>query len=450
MKQTFTWKQKLRQLLSVMLPVLITQISLSAMNFFDTTMSGHASRQDLAGVAIGSNLWLPVYTGLTGVLLAVMPMVAQLHGARRPQDMAAVVVQGLYLAGMLAVVTTAAGWLVLPAALQAMGLEAEVQRIAFAFLGAISLGMAPLFAGSVLRCFIDALGYTRITMLVTLGALPINIALNYALIFGHFGFPKLGGVGAGYASAVTYWLILLAAFWVVYRLPPFCRYGIFEKWQAPSPAMWKEQLRLGLPLGTAIFCETSIFGVVAVFMAAFGTLTIAAHQAAINFAGLVYMLPLSMSMALTIVVGFEVGAGRWRDARQYAVLGVAVALVAALFCALGLWAGNEQVAALYTKDESVLQLTREFLLYAAFFQLSDAVAAPIQGILRGYKEVIVPFMVALVSYWGLALPVGMVLSNTSWGPFGYWVGFIVGLAAGAVALALRLRHVQRLKANSAL
>ena len=148
MKQTFTWKQKLRQLLSVMLPVLITQISLSAMNFFDTTMSGHASRQDLAGVAIGSNLWLPVYTGLTGVLLAVMPMVAQLHGARRPQDMAAVVVQGLYLAGMLAVVTTAAGWLVLPAALQAMGLEAEVQRIAFAFLGAISLGMAPLW----LRC----------------------------------------------------------------------------------------------------------------------------------------------------------------------------------------------------------------------------------------------------------------------------------------------------------
>ena len=105
---------------------------------------------------------------------------------------------------------------------------------------------------------------------------------------------------------------------------------------------------------------------------------------------------------------------------------------------------------MYTKDESVLQLTREFLLYAAFFQLSDAVAAPIQGILRGYKEVIVPFMVALVSYWGLALPVGMVLSNTSWGPFGYWVGFIVGLAAGAVALALRLRHVQRLKANSAL
>ena len=450
MKQTFTWKQKLRQLLSVMLPVLITQISLSAMNFFDTTMSGHASRQDLAGVAIGSNLWLPVYTGLTGVLLAVMPMVAQLHGARRPQDMPVVVVQGLYLAILLAAVTTMIGWLGLPAALQSMGLEAEVERIAFDFLGAISLGMAPLFAGSVLRCFIDALGYTRITMLVTLGALPVNIVLNYALIFGHFGFPKLGGVGAGYASAVTYWLILLAAVWVVHRLPPFCQYGIFAKWQAPSPAMWKEQLRLGLPLGTAIFCETSIFGVVAVFMAAFGTLTIAAHQAAINFAGLVYMLPLSMSMALTIVVGFEVGAGRWRDARQYAFLGVAVALTAALFCALGLWAGNAQVAALYTKDESVLQLTREFLLYAAFFQLSDAVAAPIQGILRGYKEVTIPFVVALVSYWGLALPVGMVLSKSSWGPFGYWLGFIIGLAAGAAALALRLRYVQRLKANSAL
>ena len=183
MKQTFTWKQKLRQLLSVMLPVLITQISLSAMNFFDTTMSGHASRQDLAGVAIGSNLWLPVYTGLTGVLMAVMPMVAQLHGARRPQDMPAVIIQGLYVAVMLAALTLLAGGLILPAVLQSMGLEAAVERIAFDFLAAISLGMAPLFMGTVLRSFIDALGYTRITMLVTLGALPFNIALNYALIF---------------------------------------------------------------------------------------------------------------------------------------------------------------------------------------------------------------------------------------------------------------------------
>lgn len=446
MKQTFTWKQKLRQLLSVMLPVLITQISLSAMNFFDTTMSGHASRQDLAGVAIGSNLWLPVYTGLTGVLMAVMPMVAQLHGARRPQDMPAVIIQGLYVAVMLAALTLLAGGLILPAVLQSMGLEAAVERIAFDFLAAISLGMAPLFMGTVLRSFIDALGYTRITMLVTLGALPFNIALNYALIFGNFGFPKLGGVGAGYASAATYWLIFLVAVWVVRRLPPFSLYGIFAQWQAPSLKMWKEQLRLGIPLGTAIFFETSIFGVVAVLMASFGTLTIAAHQAAINFAGLVYMLPLSMSMALTIVVGFEAGAKRWIDAKQYGLMGIAVALAAALLCALGLWLGNEQVAALYTQDESVLQLTREFLLYAAFFQLSDAVAAPIQGILRGYKDMAAPFVVALISYWGIALPVGIWLSKMSWGPFGYWIGFILGLAAGAAALALRLRQLQKKKA----
>lgn len=444
MRQTYTIKEKVRQLAVILFPILITQISLSSLGFFDTMMSGHVSQNDLAGVAIGANLWMPVFTGIGGILMALTPMIAQLNGAGRHQEMPAIVLQGLYLAVAIGIFLIGAGvWLVKPL-LDMMQLEPAVLDIAYRFLQAIAWGVVPLFLSMTLRNFIDTLGYTRVTMMIVVGTVPINVFLNYLLIFGNFGFPKLGGVGAGYASAITYWIIFGISAFVILKVPPFDAYGIFQKWYRISWAAWREEMRIGLPIGFAIFCETSIFGVVAFLMAKFGTVTIAAHQAAINFAGVVYMLPLSVSMTLTIVVGFEIGAKRFRDARLYTRLGIGLAVAAAVVCAMGLLLFKHQVAGFYTQDFAVLQLTEQFLVYAAFFQLSDAIAAPIQGVLRGYKDVRATFIVALISYWVIGLPIGYALSfHPQWGPFGYWIGFIVGLAAGAAALSARLLKTQR-------
>lgn len=443
-EQTYSWRQKAATLLSILYPIFITQLAYCAINFFDTTMSGHASPDDLAGVAIGSNLWMPVFTAVGGVLLAVTPIMAQLHGAKRSAEVPAVVAQGIYLALLLAAATIGLGAVTVTALLGQLNLEPAVFSIAQRFLGAIALGVAPFFVNMVLRNFIDALGYTRVTMLIALCALPINICLNYMLVFGKFGFPRLGGVGSGYASALTYWCITIMSVLVVQKVAPFRDYRLLTNWSRPSWPALKEQLVIGLPIGIAIFCETSIFGVVALFMSHFGTLTIAAHQAAINFVSLIYMLPLSISMALTIVVGFETGARRLGDARQYGFLGIGTAVCLALISAGVLVLYNEPVAALYSDDSAVKLLIQSFLVYAAFFQLSDAVAAPIQGILRGYKDVTVTFVMALVSYWVIGLPVGYWLAgDSSYGAYGYWIGFIVGLAAGAVGLAVRLSYVQR-------
>lgn len=444
MRQTYTLQGKIRQLVIILLPIFVTQVSLCSLSFFDTVMSGHASQNDLAGVAIGSNLWMPVFTGINGILMALTPIIAQLNGAGRHKEMPFVVVQGSYLAVVLAGIVIMTGVFLVRPILSSMNLEPAVFDIACRFLTAIAFGVVPFFLSTVLRNFMDTLGYTRITMLIMLGTLPINVVLNYLLVFGNFGFPRLGGVGTGYASAITYWIILCVTGLTLLRMQKFSRYAIVKRTYPVSLAALKEQLRIGIPIGFAIFCETSIFGVVATLMARFGTVTIAAHQAAINFAGLVYMLPLSISMALTIVVGFEIGAKRVRDARQYTYLGVGFAVFAAIFCALGLVLFNSEVAGLYTNDYDVLILVQHFLLYAAFFQLSDAVAAPIQGVLRGYKDVKVTFIIALLSYWVIGLPLGSILSyNQAFGPFGYWLGFIVGLAVGASALLLRLTRVQR-------
>lgn len=444
MKETLSLREKWRQFLIVLLPILISQLALFSMTFFDTIMSGHASPTDLAGVAIGSSLWTPVQSGLTGILMAVTPMVAQMIGAGRRDRVPFTVMQAMYVALAIALVVMAVGALVLNPVLHLMELEPSVHDIARDFLHAIAIGIIPLFLYTVIRCFIDALGETRVTMIITLFSLPINVFLNYALIFGNLGFPRLGGVGAGYASAITYWCILLISLFVIRRVHPFVEYGLLEKFYRISMEAWKELLKLGLPIGLSIFFEVSIFAAVTLFMSEYSTITIAAHQAAMNFASFIYMVPMSISMALTILVGFEVGAKRYHDARRYSFLGIGIALVLALLFGIGLLFFNEQVAGFYTTDLDVLRLTQHFLMYSILFLISDAVAAPIQGVLRGYKDVTVPFVVALVSYWVIGLPLGYVLAQyTSLEAFGYWIGLISGLAAGAIFLFGRLLGLQK-------
>lgn len=446
MNQTYSLREKSRQFLSVLLPILISQLALFSMTFFDTIMSGHASPVDLAGVAIGASLWVPIQAGLTGILMAVMPTVAQMVGAKRRDQVPYTILQALYLAVGIAITIIIVGSLALGPILHMMKLEAGVRGIAQDFLFAISFGIIPLFLYTVIRCFIDALGQTRVTMIITLFSLPINIVLNYALIFGHFGLPRLGGVGAGYASAITYWCILLISLFVVRRVHPFVEFGLFTRFYRLSLQAWKELLKLGVPIGFSIFFEVSIFAAVTLLMSEYNTITIAAHQAAMNFASFLYMVPLSISMALTIVVGFEVGAERYRDARQYSYLGIGIAVALALVFATGMLVFNEQVAGFYTTDIQVLRLAQQFLMYSILFLISDAVAAPIQGVLRGYKDVTVTFIVALVSYWVIGLPLGYMLAKfTSMAAFGYWVGLIAGLAAGAIFLFGRLVSLQKRK-----
>lgn len=448
MNQTGSIQEKIRQLVILLFPILITQCSLFGMTFFDTMMSGHASSNDLVGVGIGASIWMPVFTGLNGILFALVPIVAQLLGAKRKEEVSFAVIQGIYLAATMSIVVVICGYLVIPHILGSMKLEAEVYRIARDFLIAISFGVLPLFLSTIFRSFIDTLGYTRVTMLITMSALPINILLNYLLIFGKLGFPRLGGVGAGYASAITYWCITLISLYVIQRMKPFKFYHVLSTFYPISFPAWKEQLRIGIPIGIAIFCETSIFALVTLLMSEFNTVTIAAYQIAINFASLLYMIPLSISMALTIAIGFEVGAKRLKDARQYSYIGISIAVFMAIFCAIVLFIFNEQVARLYTEDRAVLALAQEFLIYAIFFQLSDAIAAPIQGSLRGYKDVKVTFIMALISYWIVGLPLGYLLAHyTQFGAVGYWIGLISGLAAGAIGLSIRLRAVQAKSSN---
>lgn len=444
MRETRNLKQKYIQFLTILLPILVTQVTMSLMTFFDTTMSGHASPADLAGTAIGSSIWIPVQTGLSGILMGITPIVSQLVGGGQQSKVGYHVMQALWLAVAVGLAVLIAGGLLVSPILNGMQLEPKVHHVAFYFLVALSTGILPLFGYIVIRSFIDSLGQTRVSMLITLVSLPLNVGAGYVLIFGKFGFPRLGGIGSGIATAFTYWCIFLLALGIVHKMQPFAGYGVFSKFHAVSLAKWKELMKIGVPIGFAIFFETAVFAAVTLLMSRFDTLTIAAHQAANNFASTLYMIPLSICLALTILVSFETGAKRPKDAKQYGALGIFTAAGLSLLTAVILMVFREGVAGLYSSDPEVIALISHFLVYAIFFQISDAIATPVQGVLRGYKDVNPGFWITLLAFWVIGLPLGYGLANfTNLGPYGYWIGLISGLGVAAVLLLRRLFVIQK-------
>lgn len=444
MYETTTLKEKYVLMLKMIVPILVTQVAIYLISFFDILMSSRYGTADLAGVSIGASIWMPVYTGLSGILLAITPIVAQLVGAKKAMDAKKAVQQGLYVSLLLAAIillllSVGIDWM-----LGNMQLEASVHQIAKAYIYAMCAGIVPLLLFFVLRCFIDALGKTRVTMIITLITTPINIFLNYIFIFGKFGAPELGGIGAGVATAITYWLIFFITVWIVVKRVPFDHFRIFNDWPKLEWPRWKEILLIGVPIGLSLFAETSIFSAVTMMMSSFSTEIIAAHQIALNFTSLLYMLPLSISMGVTILVGFELGAGRAHGAKIYSYLCVGTAVMFSFISALILFMYREPIAGLYSTDVVVLEYAVQFLVFAAIFQLSDAIQAPVQGALRGYKDVTITFIMAIISYWVIGLPVGHLLAtHTDFGPFGYWIGLVAGLSAGAITLSIRLWRVQR-------
>lgn len=446
MEQSLSLKKKSFTMTKVIMPILVTQIALYMITFFDILMTGRYDTQDLAGVTIGSSFWVPIYTGLAGILMALTPIIAQLIGARNQAEVRPSVQQGLYVSVVLSALVFAIIQLAVAPILASMPLEEQVRIVASDYLKGMSYGLLPLFGYSVLRSFFDGLGQTRVSMAIILLAAPINVTLNYFLIYGKFGFPELGGAGAGYASAITYWLVFFIACMTASKWRNFTEFKLFQQWGKISLKKWKEILFIGVPIGISIFVEISIFSAVTLLMANYSTAVISAHQIALNFTSLLYMIPLSISMGVTILVGQEFGAGRYRNAKHYSYLSVGLAIFFSILSIGVLLLFREQIASFYTTDVKIIKLSMHFFIYAALFQLSDAIQAPVQGALRGYKDVNITFVMAIVSYWVIGLPVGYAVANyTDLGPYGYWVGLITGLTIGAITLSFRLRYIQTKK-----
>ena len=443
MHQTHNLQQRMRLFISIFLPILIYQLANFSASFVDTTMTGQYDTLHLAGVSMATSLWIPFFDLLIGIVSALVPIIGHHLGQGKKEKIASDFYQFIYLSLGLSLILFALVFVGAPLVLANLGLEPLVEEVAKNYLWYLALGIIPLLLFSTIRSLFDALGLTKLSMYLMLLLLPLNGSFNYALIYGAFGFPEMGGAGAGLGTSLAYWVLLLISLLVAVKHPKIRSYELWKVRPLDKKGLI-EGIRLGLPISGTFFAEVVIFSVVGLVMAKFSSLIIASHQAAMNFSNLMYAFPMSISTSMSIIVSYEIGANRHDDVKKFCKLGRLTALGIAGFTFLFLYILRDRVAALYGSDTEFIRMTSVFLTYSLFFQLADTFAAPLQGILRGYKDTQVPFYLGLIAYWGVSLPLGLFLDHfTSLGPYGYWIGLIASLVTSGILFQWRLNRLAK-------
>jgi MATE family multidrug resistance protein len=439
--------KELKSLIALSGPLIAAQLSQSAMGFVDTVMAGRVSSVDLAAVAMGSSIWFPVFLFMLGILMAVIPSVAQLHGAGKKEEIGFHVRQALILGLALSL---AAMPLLRHAGpiLELMDVDPSTVPLTLGYLKGISWGLPAVAGYFVLRHFSEGLSCSKPSMLIGIIGLGFNVVANYLLIYGKFGLPALGGAGCGWATALTMWVMCLCMFATVRQGQIYRAARLFEQWPWPDRQELGRIIRLGLPIGCSFFVETSLFAVIALFIGALGADIVAAHQISLSFASLVFMVPLSISSAISVRVGQAIGQRNGVLAGQAGSIGIGLTVSIAFFSSILCYLFPEPIAAIYTKHSEVARTAAGLLSLAALFQISDAIQVSTAGALRGYKDTRSPMTLQIVSYWVIGLPLGYTLGLTSfWGPplgaRGFWIGLIAGLTSAAILLSFRLRVVSR-------
>ncbi|HET2058567.1 TPA: sodium-coupled multidrug efflux MATE transporter PdrM [Streptococcus pneumoniae] len=443
MYKTKCLREKLVLFLKIFFPILIYQFANYSASFVDTAMTGQYNTMDLAGVSMATSIWNPFFTFLTGIVSALVPIIGHHLGRGKKEEVASDFYQFIYLALGLSVVLLGMVLFLAPTILNHIGLEAAVAAVAVRYLWFLSIGIIPLLLFSVIRSLLDSLGLTKLSMYLMLLLLPLNSGFNYLLIYGAFGVPELGGAGAGLGTSLAYWVLLGISVLVLFKQEKLKALHL-EKRIPLNMDKIKEGVRLGLPIGGTVFAEVAVFSVVGLIMAKFSSLIIASHQSAMNFSSLMYAFPMSISSAMAIVVSYEVGAKRFDDAKTYIGLGRWTALIFAAFTLTFLYIFRGNVASIYGNDPKFIDLTARFLTYSLFFQLADTFAAPLQGILRGYKDTVIPFYLGLLGYWGVAIPVATLFDSlTDFGAYSYWIGLIISLIVSGALYRWRLTVIMK-------
>ncbi|WP_372410747.1 MATE family efflux transporter [Acinetobacter radioresistens] len=432
-----------------MLPILVTQFAQAGLGLIDTIMAGHLSPTDLAAIAVGVGLWIPIMLLFSGIMIATTPLVAEANGARDFNNIPTIARQSLWMAFMLGILAMLVLQL-MPFLLPLFGVPENLQPKAGLFLHAIGLGMPAVTMYAALRGYSEALGYPRPVTAISLLALLVLVPLNMIFMYGLGPIPALGSAGCGFATSILQWLMLIALAGYIYKGRAYCKTQVFSQWEKFNPVWAKRILKLGFPIGLAIFFEVSIFSTGAIILSPLGETVVAAHQIAISVTSQLFMIPMSLAIALTIRVGMYYGEKNWHAMRKVQHLGLITATVFAVLTMLVMWIFRSEIVAVYTRDLAVTHMALYLILFAIAYQLMDAWQVSAAGCLRGMQDTKGPMWITLLAYWVIAFPVGIYLARfTSMGAAGVWTGLIVGLSVACVLLLLRLyMNNKRLKLST--
>lgn len=433
----------LKQLLALTAPILITQLAQIGMATIDTIMSGHVGTEDLAAIAIGSSLWTPIWLFVAGVMVAFTPQVAKLVGANKTDEVGEIlgsaVITGIILGCITGVLLYHFGPL-----LSYLLTDPRSAALMREYVQAVSFGLPAAGAFLALRFHAEALNQPGAVTKIMLAGLLLNIPANGLFVYGWLGLEPMGGAGCGYGTTLVFHFLFITLLINCYkhRLPLHQRKlsTFFTLKREPAVSL----ITLGAPIGSAIFFEVSFFSVIALFLTPLGTDVVAGHQVAINMSSLTFMVPLSVGMAITVMVSQQLGRQKPQDAARISWLGVRVNLSLAIINASLIFLLAPYIAQLYSSDPKVVEIGASLLMFAAIFQFSDAIQIAAAGALRGYQDTIIVMLITFFAYWLCGLGLGYFLTFETLEPLGakgFWIGIIVGLTAAAIMLSYRLYRV---------
>lgn len=436
-------KEETKSFLKLAAPMFGSQVALQLIGINSVIQSGNYSSEVLAGILMANGLYWPLMFGLGGVIFLVTPMVAQLFGANKLKEIGPLVRQAM--------------WLVIPIVIFIMillgqaskllvfvGVEEGIIKHTDEYLSMFIFAIPPIMLSQPLRSLSEGITRPRPIMYINIGMLVMAVIGNYCFIYGNWGFPEMGARGAGLSAIIGTWTALFILIFYVWWSKNYKSTEFFSRFDWPSLRVIKDILRGGIPLGLSNFFEIGMFSGSTLILGSLGSQVVAAHGIALNIGGLLFMVPMSIGLAAAVRVGNKVGEQDFKGARYssfYAVkfgssLGLINSFLLLLFAEL-------IVSSIFTDDQAVISQAVVLLMFAALFQVADAVAMCGMGSLRGYKDTFGPMLIVFVAYWIIGLPFGYSLAVTdTWavtlGAAGMWSGMCIGLIIAASCMLWRL------------
>ncbi len=426
--------------------MVVAQLALFGQLVIEAVLAGHLDGRTLAAVALGASISFLGNMVCSGLMLAVPPTVAQLDGAGRRNEVAAVFRQGVLLALCVGTLIGCAVFWCGPLLVAALDTPPELTRDVTAYLHRAAFALPAVALFFACRGVSEGLSLPRPTMVISAASLVLLLPLGYGLMYGAFGLPRGGAGGAGLAGSIV--CILEAAAFVVWlRIGPRYRgtgprTGSFR----PDWPALRALLRIGLPMAFSLLMESALFSFAALAIGRFGEVQVASHQIALNVAGAAFMVPLGIAYAMTVRIGRAVGRGDLAGIRRAGIAGFTLVMVTQTLSSLLIFSLRWPIARLYTADPPVVAGAATLLLLAGVFQFADGFQVAANGALRGIKDARLPMLLTALAYWGVGMPVGLYLAvGQGLAAPGMWGGLIAGLFAAAVLLtwrfAYRVRHL---------
>ncbi len=424
-------------------PMFLTQLALQLIQVNSVVQSGNYSTDVQAGIMLAGNLWFPIMVGIGGILFFVTPMVAQLFGAKKIEEIGPLVRQAIWLSIPIVLI----GMFILSKASWILGVarvDPEIIKYSEEYLSFFIFALPAILLSQPLRSLCE--GITRPLPITFLNILMLIIAIigNYTFIYGNFGFPEMGARGAGLSAVIGTWTSFTILILYLRFKDEFQPTKLFSNFDLPNLSTLNEILRGGIPVGLGNFIELSMFSGAGIILGRFGSEVIASNGIALTIGGLFFMVPLAVGNAAAVRVGNNVGANELIGAKYSSYFALRLAVICAIIASILIVTYAEFLASLLNQNPDVISLAVTLLFFAAFFQIADGLAMGGIGALRGYKDTFGPMKIMAISYWGIGLPVGIILSTTSlivepMQAVGMWIGICLGLLVAATLMVLRVK-----------